>query len=505
MQLATRRDFLKMAGLGATSAALFPSLGKSAEAAFQGLEKSRPNIVFVFSDDHSTQTIGAYGRRLSAFCKQQGVTPNIDKLAEEGGLFMNSFCGNALCSPSRASVLTGLLSHANGVMTLGKPITPGLWTYPRGLRAAGYQTMVIGKWHLGSTIPEFTDYAIFPGQGNYEDPEFETPKGKEKSTGYATDLITERALAWLKKRDPVKPFFLAVHHKAPHRPWTPPSRYCAWLDNVAVPEPDTLFDDYANRASPAHNQKMQISRDMKLNSDLKISPRDAQKPDYLARNAEFARLKPEGDALTRWKYQQYMKDYLRCVKGVDDSLGAIRDLLHHEGQDDNTIVIYSSDQGFFNGEHGWFDKRWIYEESIRMPFIICWPGVVKPGTRFTPFIQNIDYAETFVEMADGKIPDGLHGRSMVPVLRGTTPSDWRQSVYYHYYDPGHGVAKHYGVRAARYTLVYFYETKEWELFDNAKDPQQLRSVYADPAYAQSLAELKAELEHLRTHYKDTTL
>ena len=242
---------------------------------------------------------------------------------------------------------------------------------------------------------------------------------------------------------------------------------------------------------------------MKLPSDLKVSPKDAKNPAYAARNAEFARLNPEGRALAQWKYQQYMKDYLRCVKGLDDSVGSILEALKSEGIEKNTAVIYSSDQGFFNGEHGWFDKRWIYEESLHMPFIIRWPGVVKPGARFTPFIQNIDYAETFVEMAGAKCPEGLHGRSLVPVLRGETPSGWRTSVYYHYYDPGHGVAKHYGVRTDRYTLAHFYETDEWELFDNQKDTAQLRSVYADPAYARTVETLKAELARLRALYKDS--
>ena len=492
-----RREFLKMTGLCAVALAA-PSVLHAADPT-----AAKPNIVFIFSDDHSLQTIGAYGARLSAFCKEHNITPNMDRLAEQGGVFVNSFCANSLCSPSRASVLTGLHSHANGVMTLDKPIKEGLWTYPRALRDAGYQTAIIGKWHLSSTVPEFEDWTILPGQGKYMNPDFETAKGRITTTGYVTDVINDRALSWLKGRDRSKPFFLAVHHKAVHRPFVPPPRYTAFLDGVTIPEPDTLFDDYANRASPAGKQVMSIDKDMKLPSDLKVSPKDAKNPAYAARNAEFARLNPEGRALAQWKYQQYMKDYLRCVKGLDDSVGSILEALKSEGIEKNTAVIYSSDQGFFNGEHGWFDKRWIYEESLHMPFIIRWPGVVKPGARFTPFIQNIDYAETFVEMAGAKCPEGLHGRSLVPVLRGETPSGWRTSVYYHYYDPGHGVAKHYGVRTDRYTLAHFYETDEWELFDNQKDTAQLRSVYADPAYARTVETLKAELARLRALYKDS--
>jgi len=491
------RNFLKVVGLGVAAAAA------SGQAAAE--PRAKPNIVFIFSDDHSIQTIGAYGTRLSEFCVQQKVTPNIDRLATGGAVFVNSFCGNSLCSPSRASVLTGLHSHANGVKNLNKPITKGLWTYPVSLREAGYQSALFGKWHLGTTQPETDEWRTLPDQGEYMNPSFEGPQGTEVHEGYASDVITDMALDWFKKRDPAKPFFLAVQHKAPHRNWVPPPRYTAWLDDVQVPEPDTLFDDYANRASPAKNQKMSIEKQMTLESDLKIGAKYAQDPAYAKRNAEFQKLQPKGRELTKWKYQQYMKDYLRCIKGVDDSVGRILDALKEAGLEENTIVIYSSDQGFYNGEHGWFDKRWIYEESIHMPFIIRWPGVVKPGSRPAAFVQNIDYAPTFVEMAGGKVPEGLHGRSFVPVLRGEVPADWRKSVYYHYYNPGHGVPMHYGIRTERYTLAHFYVTDEWELFDNEKDPKQLRSVYADPAYAETVVKLKAELEALRAQYKDDSM
>lgn len=467
----------------------------------------RPNILFIFSDDHSIQTIGAYGSGLSEFCKQHAVTPNIDRLAEQGALFRNSFCGNSLCSPSRASILTGLHSHANGVMTLDRPITAGLWTYPRAVREAGYQTAVFGKWHLATTRPETDYWRILPGQGSYRDPKFEGPDGAEKHAGYATDVITDLALEWLKNRDPSRPFLLMVQHKAPHRNWVPPPHYYRWLDDVQIPEPDTLFDDYANRASPARKQKMNIGADMSLTGDLKVEPPNKQidpRSPYGSRNVDFRQRKPEGKELTRWKYQQYMKDYLRCVKGVDDSVGRLTEYLKSAGLDGNTVVIYASDQGFYNGEHGWFDKRWIYEESVHMPLVVRWPGVVQPGSRPTAMVQNIDYGPTFAEIAGGKIPDGLHGRSIVPILHGQMPADWRKSIYYHYYDGGHGVAKHYGVRTDRYTLVHFYTSGEWELFDREKDPKQLRSVYSDPAYAATVAELKAELERLRIRFQDDT-
>jgi arylsulfatase A-like enzyme len=355
-----------------------------------------PNIVFIFSDDHSLQTIGAYNARLSQFCREQNITPNLDRLAASGGLFANSFCGNSLCSPSRATVLTGLHSHANGVETLDQPIKKGVWSFPQSLRAAGYQTAVIGKWHLDTTIPDYDYWRILPGQGSYLDPVFISKNGNEKHTGYVTDITTDIALDWLKNRDTNKLFFLAIQHKAPHRNWIPPLRYATWLDDVTVPEPATLFDDYTNRASPARLQKMNIGKDLTIASDLKVGAKYATNQLYAARNADFAAKQPRGDDLTRWKYQQYLKDYLRCVKAVDDNVGRVMDTLKAAGLETNTIVIYSSDQGFYMGEHGWFDKRWIYEESIHMPFIIRWPGVVKPETRFTSFIQNIDYAPTFV-------------------------------------------------------------------------------------------------------------
>ena len=502
-----RRDFLKRS-FGTLGALAISNWSAGSLFGAEESKPARPNIVFVFSDDHSLQTIGAYGWRLSEFCRKNQVTPNIDRLAEQGALFTNSFCCNSLCSPSRAAILTGLHSHANGVAVLDRPIKPGLWTFQTALRQAGYTTAVFGKWHLATTMPEMDYWRILPGQGAYENPVFIGPDGKEKHEGYASDVITDLALDWLQKRDTTKPFFLGVHHKAPHRNWIPPKRYATWLDDVDIPEPDTLFDDYANRSSPIRNQAMMIDKDMTLPSDLKTEPggKFAADPRYAARNADFAGKNPQGNDLVRWKYQQYMKDYLRCIKTVDDSMGRVMKALKSAGLENNTIVIYASDQGFYNGEHGWFDKRFILEESLHMPLILRWPGVVKPGTQIADFVQNIDYAPTFTEIAGGTIPNGLHGRSFVPILHGQKPSDWRHSVYYQYYDPGHGVAPHYGLRSQRYTLAHYPRTDEWDLYDLEKDPRQMKSVASDSEYAPILAELKKELKQLQELYQsDPTL
>ena len=508
-----RREFLRTT---AASVVALSSVVRRAAAA-----QARPNILFIFSDDHSLQTIGAYRTRLQAFINRHQVTPHLNRLAADGGVFERSYCCNSLCGPSRAAVLTGLHSHANGFVDNRSTFDGSQWTVAKALQAAGYDTAIVGKWHLVSTPTGFNHWEILPGQGNYYNPDFVTPAGTERRPGYVTDLIGDAAIRFLRERDRGKPFFLMCHHKAPHRPWMPPERYLTMLAQDTVPEPDTLFDDYTGRAAPAADQLMEIGRDMTMASDLKVRPpvataqgltgefgrmSDAQKAAwdaaYVPRNEAFDRAGLSGRDLTRWKYQAYMKDYLRCVKAVDDNVGRLLAELAAQGLDDQTVVIYASDQGFYNGEHGWFDKRWMYEESLSMPFLIRWPGQVGTGRRFRPMIQNIDYAPTMLEMAGEPVPSGLHGRSFAPVLRDRTPRDWRTSVYYHYYEfpQDHRVQAHVGVRTDRYKLVYYYPIDQWELFDLQKDPQELRSVYADAAYASVVAEMKAELERLRREY-----
>lgn len=483
----------------------------------------RPNIVFIFSDDHASQAIGAYGNKLAH-------TPRLDKLASEGMRFQHCLCTNSICGPSRAVVLTGKYSHLNGFRDNKAKFDGSQQTFPKLLQKAGYQTAIVGKWHLVTDPTGFDYWEVVPGQGLYYNPNFKTPAGVAKTAGYVTDIITDKAIDWLKnQRDKSKPFLLMCHHKAPHRSWEPPAKYLNLFDKVTFPEPDSLFDDYSGRASPAKNQEMTIDRHMRLSTDLKVMPQagDADEDDakawkqqinhlnaeqrkawdayYEPRNAAFRKANLGGKDLVRWKYQEYMKDYLRCIASVDENVGRLVDYLDEAGLAANTVVIYSSDQGFYLGEHGWYDKRWMYEESLQMPLIVRWPGKTKPGSVNETMVSNLDFAETFLDMAGVAIPDDMQGRSITGVLQGKTPTDWRKSFYYHYYEfpQPHRVPPHYGVRTTQHKLVYYPMTDEWELFDMAKDPKEMKSVYADPAYADTVKELKAELKRLREQYKDT--
>ena len=466
----------------------------------------RPNVVWIFSDDHSFQAIGAYGSRLAKL----NPTPNIDRLAREGMRFDRAYVANSLCGPSRATLLTGKFNHL-----CGKPDNSGSTFDTRQrqfqmiLRAKGYQTALIGKIHLPGKMHGFDYWEVLPGQGQYENPNFLTERGKTKYEGYVSDVITDRAIRWLETdRDPKKPFMLMVHHKAPHRNWMPKAELMGLYAETEIPEPPTLFDDYSTRTESAHEAEMRVGADLLMEYDLKVGGKYADDPRFSRRNAYFESHRLEGKALTRWKYQIYMKDYLRCVRSVDESVGRIMRELNKLGLASNTIVMYSSDQGFFNGEHGWFDKRFMYEEAFRTPLIAWWPGHVPAGSVNDDLVQNVDFAETFLDLADAPIPADMQGRSLKPLLFGQTPADWRKSLYYHYYEYplSHRVHRQEGVATRRYKLIRFYgdglpEGGEWELYDLEKDPLETNNVCGNPEYAKTAGDLKQELARLRAKYK----
>lgn len=472
----------------------------------------RPNILFIFTDDHAYQSISAYGSKINQ-------TPNIDRIAREGIRFDRCYVTNSICGPMRAVIQTGKYSHLNGFCVNGNEFDGNQQTFPKLLQAAGYQTAVVGKWHLGEhQPPQGFDYSeVLIGQGPYYNPPMLKNGQKTKHTGYTTEIITDLTLDWLQKqRDNTKPFLLMYQHKAPHRDWQPGPKYLTMYDDLTIPEPETLFDNYEGRAKPAHDQDMTIDKTM-TDHDLKFLPPGylneeqlaAWKAAYEPKNETFRAANLSGKELVRWKYQRYIKDYLRCIASVDDNIGRVLDYLDASGLADNTIVIYCSDQGFYLGEHGWFDKRWMYEESLRTPFIVRWPGVTKPGSvNGTDIVSPLDFAETFCEIAGVEVPADMQGRSLVPVLEGKTPPDWRTVFYYQYYEfPGsHDVARHYGVTDGRHKLIHYYQdgVDEWEQFDLASDPQELKNVYGSESAAPETARLQAELKRLRKELKVPT-
>jgi len=495
------KTLLLRASLIVAAAAILLSKTVDATAA----ENNRPNILFIMSDDHAYQALSCYGSRVNK-------TPNLDRIASGGVRFDNCFVTNSICGPCRAVILTGKYNHLNGFVHNGNRFYGGQQTFPKLLQKAGYQTAVIGKWHLKTEPTGFDHWHVLIGQGPYYNPRMRTPDGEVKHTGYTTNIITDEALDWLKnQRDSEKPFMMMYQHKAPHRNWQPGPKYLNLYDDVTIPEPDTLFDDYSGRGRAAHEQAMTIARHMNDN-DLKFTqPRGLTESQlavwneaYRPKNEAFRAANLTGDDLVRWKYQRYMKDYLRCIAAVDDNVGRVLDYLDESGLADNTIVIYSSDQGFYLGEHGWYDKRWMYEESLRTPLIMRWPGKIKAGTTNTEMVSNLDFAETFLDIAGVEIPGDMQGRSFKPMLEGKTIPDWRTSFFYHYYEfPGpHAVRRHYGIRTARYKLIRYYNIDEWELFDLDRDPHEMVSVHADPAYANVTTNLKKQLQELRVKYKD---
>ncbi len=494
---------------------------------------SPPNILFIMSDDHAYQAISAYSDHLIQ-------TPNIDRIAEEGMLFSNASVTNSICAPSRAVILTGLHSHLNGKIDNRSPFDTTQTTFPQIFQREGYQTAMYGKLHFGNNPKGVDDFMILPGQGNYINPRFITARGDTTIEGYVTDIITDLTLEYLQeKRDPDKPFLLMYLHKAPHRAWWPsPDKFREWASKT-FPEPETLFDDYSNRGSAAKEAEMNLLYHMQYMHDSKIRPETLEAmgevtpetpggpggftvPYGRANEAQRAKYDPVLDSISasfrelwpnlsieekmRWKYQRYMQDYLACISSVDDNVGRVLDYLEESGLAENTIVVYTSDQGFYLGEHGWFDKRFIYDESFKTPLLVRWPGVVEPGSSTDQMVQNLDFAPTLLEAAGIDIPSNMQGESLIPLLKGNDDQWDRESVYYHYYEyPAvHMVKRHYGIVTREYKLAHFYfDVDEWELYDRLKDPRELNNVYDDPDYADVVADLKEKLAELRVKYKDS--
>lgn len=509
--------------LQAVIAIILSALASCSPPSPSAQEAHRPNIIFILSDDHAYQAISAYGYGLNH-------TPHIDSLAAGGMLFTRCFVNNSLCAPSRAAILTGKYSNLNGIRGNGDEVFDGSQlTFPRLLHQAGYQTAMIGKWHLVSYPTGFDYWNILPGQGDYYNPDFIHHGDTTRVKGYVTDLIADDAINWLNKRDTLKPFCLLMWNKAPHRDWMPAIKYLHEFDSVDIPVPPTLFDDYRTRTRAAHEQKMELGKWLSPDYDLKenlfvkppyqryddlwlrvfgrLTPAEQQAflEAYKPGNDAFRKARLKGKALIRWKYQRYIKDYLRTVQSIDDNVGRVMDYLKEHHLDKNTIVIYSSDQGFYLGEHGWFDKRFMYRESFRTPLIIRWPAVIKPGRVSNDAVMNLDIAETLLAAAGVKIPPEMQGMSMLPLLEGKTPADWRKFVYYHYYESGgeHNVAKHVGVSSDQYKLIYFYENKEWELYDLKKDSNELNNVYGKPAFKAIQDSLTRELWMQMKRFKDS--
>ncbi|PRD56095.1 sulfatase family protein [Sphingobacterium gobiense] len=475
------------------------------------VKRKRPNIIFIFSDDHAYQAISAYGSTLTQ-------TPNIDRLANEGVILKNQLVTNSICGPSRATLLTGKYSHKNGFKANENSFDLNQTLFTTELQKAGYNTAWVGKWHLGTLPTQALNYfKILPGQGHYYNPDFIHNNGDTvRHEGYVTDVITSFARDFIEQQDGDKPFLLVVGHKATHREWMPDIRDLGAFDSVDFPIPESFYDDYTGRAA-AKDQDMTIDKTMVLRQDLKVgqvfkgrytSEQAESLSDYYGEiSKEFIDKKLKGKELVEWKYQRYLKDYLSTAKSLDRNIGELLDYLDESGLAENTVVIYASDQGFYLGEHGWFDKRFIYEESLKTPFVLRYPGVVKPGSELQDLVLNIDWAPTVLDLAGAAIPDDIQGNSFLPLLINNQDSvQWRDAGYYHYYEfpQPHRVHPHFGIRTDRYKLVRFYgELNNWELFDLQKDPNELSNVIDDPDYSSVLDSLQDRLQRLILRYGDS--
>lgn len=485
--------------------------------------EKKMNILYIMTDDHSYQTISAYDKRYIN-------TPNIDRIANEGVRFCNSYVGNSISGPSRAIMLTGKFSHKNGFRTNSDLFDGAQQTFPKLLQQAGYQTAMVGKWHLTSLPTGFDYWNILPNQGEYYNPDFNEMGEEKQIEGYATNITTDIALDWLdNKRDKNKPFCLLLHHKAPHRTWMPDTCDLRLYDDIVYPVPETFYDDYEGRTA-AREQKMSIIQDMNVVYDLKMLDKEGKiktgRPDleeagwgrvnrmnpaqraawdayYDPIIRDFKQKNLKGKELAEWKYQRYMHDYLRCIHSVDRNVGRVLDYLEKNGLLENTLIVYTSDQGFYMGEHGWFDKRFMYEESFHTPLLMRLPGGKKG--KVDAMVQNIDYAPTFLELAGAPIPEDIQGVSLLPLLKGEKPADWRTSLYYHYYEypAEHMVKRHYGVRNDRYKLIHFYNDIDvWELYDLQEDPEEMHNRYGQPGYEEVTLQMKQELDKLQEQYDD---
>jgi arylsulfatase A-like enzyme len=501
-------------------------------------QTSRPNIIYIMSDDHDDDAISAYRQRVTGTPQKNKIliqTNSIDRMAREGMLFTSAFVSNSICSPARATVLTGKFSHMNGVKDNGTPFDTSQYTFIKQMHRSGYQTAIIGKWHLHITPSGFDYFSILPGQGVYYSPRFITAKDttvfKER---YITEEITRQTLAWLDNRKTDKPFVLMMHHKAPHRNWVPSLKYLEVFSKMKFAEPATLYADTTGRGKAFRAQKMSILNDMDLCTDLKIDPKYLEdiphlKPPtdkvreyqhqmdlisllererileiYSERGKILRETKPQGRELLALKFQWYMQDYMACVASVDESVGNILNYLDSHHLSENTIVFYTSDQGFYLGENGWFDKRFMYDVSMKTPLLVRWKGHIKPDAVSEVLVQNIDLASTFLDLSGMPVPKEMQGLSLKPILLGESKKISRASLYYHYYEypDDHNVFPHLGVRNEQYKLIYFYTINEWELYDLKKDPNEQNNLINNPAYQRQIRLLKEELNRQKKHYKD---
>lgn len=521
----SRREFIKIAGIGTVGLSL-PSIVFS-----KNITSKQPNILFIMSDDHAEQAISCYSNKLIN-------TPQIDRIAREGIMFKNSFVTNSICGPSRATMLTGKYSHKNGFRDNRDKFDGSQMTFIKLLKNAGYGTYIVGKWHLKSEPEGFDNWQVLVGQGEYYNPRFIENGEEKKHIGYATDIITDKTLDVLKKHNKEKPFCMLMHHKAPHRNWMPHTKYLEKFENTEFPVPETFYDDYNKRPAAAQADMriddMYLSFDLKLHKEFykketgtggnkkwavsveetwqktydSLTPGQKEKWDahYQKLNEEFAEKNLSGKELLNWKFQHYMKDYLRCILSVDESVGSVLDYLENTGLAENTIVVYTSDQGFYLGEHGWYDKRFMYEESLGMPLLMRYPNEIKPNQVCEEMVMNLDFAPTFLDFAGERIPEEMQGESFRTLTNGGLALDWRDAVYYHYYEypyGWHNVMKHYGVRTKRYKLIHFYNDKDyWELYDLQNDPHEINNIYGDPEYANIQNNLTQKLQQLRIKYED---